>query len=303
MRAMHPFHRTELLVGGPAYDKLSASRALVVGLGGVGSYAAEALVRSGVGHVTMVDFDKVCITNVNRQLHATRKTVRKQKVDLMVERAQAINPKAEVVGHALFYSPDTNDAILGPDDAPIPYDVVLDCIDNMSSKLHLLTVCVARGVPVISAMGAGGRLDPTRVQVSDIADTRIDPFARIVREQLRRDGIASGVRCVWSDEPPNDLDVAAQEGFVCICPDKANSPHGCDKRLQVQGSVAWMPSIFGLTMAGVAAGQLMERDVISKRPGRTWDRMTPVKNKLSKARKKELMAEARSADAVPDGAP
>lgn len=290
MRAMHPFHRTELLVGGGGFDRLTAGRACVIGLGGVGSYAAEALVRSGVGHVTMVDFDKVCVTNVNRQLHATRKTVRKSKVALMVERAEAINPKAEIVGHELFYSPETSDVILGTPDQPA-FDIVLDCIDNMTTKVHLIETCVARGVPVIAAMGAGGRLDPTRVQVSDIADTHTDPFARIVRDLLRQRGIDNGVQCVWSDEPPNDLDAAAQEGFVCICPDKANSPHGCDNRLQVQGSVAWMPSIFGLTMAAVAAGQLMERSVIAPRPAPKFERMAPARQKLSRARKQELLAE------------
>lgn len=253
LRPMHPFHRTELLVGGEGFDRLVAARVAVIGLGGVGAQAAEAVVRAGVGHVTMVDFDKVCVTNVNRQLHATRKTVGERKADLMAERARQINPKADVRGLVTFYEAETSEMILGDG-----YDVVLDCIDNMKAKLHLLETCVRRGQPVISAMGAGGRLDPTRVRVSDIKETHTDPFARIVRENLRKAGITEGVRCVWTDEPPNDLDPVAQAGFRCICPGKdENQKHTCDQRLQVQGTVSWMPAIFGLVMAGTAVNGIL----------------------------------------------
>ncbi len=252
-RPMHPFHRTELLVGGAGYDRLVDARICVIGLGGVGAHAAEALVRSGVGHVTMVDFDKVCVTNVNRQLHATRKTVGKRKAELMAERAQHINPKADIRGLVTFYEAETSDEILGDG-----YDMVLDCIDNMKAKVHLLTTCVAREQPVISAMGAGGRLDPTRVKVGDISKTHTDPFARIVRDNLRQAGIKRGVPCVWTDERPNALDSEAKANFRCICPGKdENTKHTCDARLQVQGSVSWMPAIFGLTMAGTVVNQLV----------------------------------------------
>ena len=250
---MHPFHRTELLLGGDGFDVLQGSRACVIGLGGVGAQAAEALVRTGLGHVTMVDFDRVCVTNVNRQLHATRKTVGKRKAELMAERARQINPKAEIEGLVTFYEADTSASILGRD-----FDIVLDCIDNMTAKLHLLETCVARELPVVAAMGAGGRLDPTRVRVSDIGKTHTDPFARIVREQLRKRGIRSGVQCVWTDEPPNDLDAAAQANFRCICPGQAeNNKHNCEARRQIQGTVAWMPAIFGLTMAATAVSRLV----------------------------------------------
>ncbi len=253
IRPMHPFHRSELLLGAEGFDRVAASSACIVGLGGVGSYAAEALVRTGFGRVVLVDFDRVCITNVNRQLHATRKTVRKFKSDLMVERAQAINPRAEIVGLNTFYDAETSDGILGEG-----YDVVLDCIDNMSAKIHLLETCVRREQLVVSAMGAGGRLDPTRVQVSDLSETRIDPFARLVRKLLRQRGIEQGVVCVWSDEPPNDLDAEAEASFRCICPDKdLKARHSCEQRFQVQGTVAWMPAIFGLTMAGAAVNRLL----------------------------------------------
>jgi tRNA A37 threonylcarbamoyladenosine dehydratase len=248
---MHPFHRTELLLGGAGYDRLVASRACVIGLGGVGAQAAEALVRSGVGHLTLVDFDRVCVTNVNRQLHATRKTVGKRKATLMAERAEQINPRADIRALVTFYEAQTSAEILGDG-----FDIVLDCIDNMKAKLHLLETCVRRKIPVISAMGAGGRLDPTRVQVSDISKTHTDPFARIVRDQLRKRGVRTGIQCVWTDEPPNVLDNQAQANFKCICPGKdENTKHNCDARLQIQGSVAWMPAIFGLTMAGTVVNQ------------------------------------------------
>lgn len=251
---MHPFQRTELLLGQAGYARLRGASVAVIGLGGVGSYAAEALARSGVGHLTLVDFDRVCLTNLNRQLHATRETVGESKAELMAQRVRAIDPRCDVRGLAAFYGPDTEPAILDR-----PYDAVIDAIDHMASKLHLLETCVRRGLPVFSAMGAGGRLDPTRVRVSDLAATRVDPFAKIVRKQLRARGITSGVRCVWTDEPPNDLDAEVQAGFQCICPDKMSSPASCDRRFQVQGTVAWMPPVFGMTLAAAAVHHVVGR--------------------------------------------
>lgn len=287
---MHPFHRTELLVGGPGWDRLVGASACVIGLGGVGSYAAEALIRSGLGRIVLVDFDVVCITNVNRQLHATRKTVRHSKAQLMAERAREINPKIDAVPIDAFYDADSSERILGDG-----YDLVLDCIDNMTAKVHLLSTCVQRGQYVISALGAGGRMDPTRVRVSDLSQTHTDGFARILRELLRARGITSGVPCVWSDEPSNELDEAAEASFRCICPDKdLKAKHSCEKRHQVQGTVAWMPSIFGLTMAGVAVNHLLGREVRDRVS--TRQRMTPTA-KPSRARKKALIAAAGEADA------
>ncbi len=285
-RAMHPFHRTELLVGGDGFDRLASSRACVIGIGGVGSYAAEALARAGVGHLTLVDFDRVCVTNVNRQLIATRKTVRKHKAELMAERALAINPKASVVARTEFYESETSEAILASG-----FDLVLDCIDNMKAKLHLLQTAIEGNQYIVSAMGAGGRVDPTRVRVSDLSETHTDPFARIVRDGLRQRGIHDALPCVWSDEPPHDLDPVAQAGFRCICPDKsANDKHTCDQRLQVQGTVSWMPSIFGLTMAGVAVNHLLGTEVRSQtRAPPTRQRPTA---KLGRDRKRALLEAA-----------
>lgn len=287
VRPMTPFHRTELLLGAEGMDRLGAARALVVGLGGVGSYVVEALVRSGIGHLTLVDFDVVCITNVNRQLHATRRTVRKSKAQLLAERCADIHPKCEVVPLDLFYDAETSERILGPG-----YDLVFDCIDNMTAKVHLLERCVQRGLPVFSAMGAGGRTDPTRIRVSDLSETRADPFARIVRELLRERGIERGVTCVWSDEEPNDLDEAAEASFRCICPDKdLKSRHSCEQRHQVQGTVAWMPAMFGLTLAAAGTHHLLGRDAVVDRVTRAERAKAtrlPPSHKPSKARKKLL---------------
>ena len=292
MRPMHPFHRTELLLGGEGYDRIADSRACVIGLGGVGAHAAEALVRTGIGHVTLVDFDKVCVTNVNRQLHATRKTVGKRKATLMAERCQHINPKCDVDSRVAFYEAETSEELLGDG-----FDVVLDCIDNMTAKLHLLETCHRRGQHVIAAMGAGGRMDPLRVRVGDISETRVDPFARIVRENLRSAGIETGIRCVWTDEPPNALDQVAQDNFRCICPGKSeNQKHTCDMRLQVQGTVAWMPAIFGMTMAADAVHHLLGR--VLANPKVPHLRQSPS-DKPSKHRKKALIDAARAEGRLP----
>jgi len=283
---MHAFHRTELLLGQAGYKNLQDASICVVGLGGVGSAAAESLIRSGVGHLTLVDFDDVCLTNLNRQVHATRSTVGKSKAELMGARAKDIHRKADVRVLDLFYGPETRDQVLDR-----RYDFVLDCIDNMTAKVDLLTSCVARGLPVISAMGAGGRLDPTRVRITDISRTKNDPFARIARDLLRQEGIESGIMAVWTDEQPNDLDAAVQAGFRCICPDKMNSPNQCDKRLQVQGSVAWMPAMFGMTMAAKVVTSLSGHEIQSGEVGKL-PRQAPSRNKPSAERKRQLLKAA-----------
>jgi tRNA A37 threonylcarbamoyladenosine dehydratase len=283
---MHPFHRTELLVGADGFDRLAGASACVIGLGGVGGHAADALARAGIGRLTFVDFDKVCITNVNRQLVATRRTVRQLKAELVAERARDVNARAEVTALSLFYDPDTADRILGAG-----HDLVLDCIDNMTAKVHLLATCVERGQYVVSAMGAGGRVDPTRIRVSDVSETRGDGFARLVRDLLRQRGIAGGIPAVWSDEPAHDLDAAAEASFRCICPDKdLKSRHSCENRHQVQGTVSWMPALFGLTMAGVAVNHLLGREIVDRVTAKS--KQKPAVGKIGRARRKELMADA-----------
>ncbi len=254
---MHPFQRTELLLGTPAWNRLGGARMMVVGLGGVGSYAAEALIRAGVGHLTLVDFDKVCLTNLNRQLHATRRTVGAAKVGIMAERCRTINPKATIVAEQVFYEAATSERLLAPG-----YDYVLDAIDNVTAKLHLLEACVVRSQPVIACMGAGGRTDPTRIRVTDLARTNKDPLAKVIRKELRARGITTGIEAVWTDEEPNALDAEVADAFHCICPGE-NDHHSCDKRNVVQGTVSWVPSMFGLMMAGTAVNRLLGRPVQS----------------------------------------
>lgn len=255
---MHPFHRTELLVGQDGWQRLVGARVMVVGVGGVGSFAAEALARAGVGHLTLVDFDDVCLTNLNRHLHATRRTVGAAKAPIMAERVRSINPKATVVVEQVFFERSTSERLLAPG-----YDYVLDAIDNVTAKIHLLEACVGAGLPVVASMGAGGRTDPTRIRVTDIARTAKDPLARVVRKELRARGITQGIECVWTDEEPNDLDQRVRDAFRCICPQGDNDHHSCDDRNVVQGTVPWIPSIFGLMLAGTALNRLLGRPVLS----------------------------------------
>ncbi len=269
---MHPFQRTELLVGRAGWERLQHARVMVVGVGGVGSYAAEALVRAGVGHLTLVDFDKVCLTNLNRQLHATRRTVGASKVGLMLERCRSINPKADVVAEQRFFEATNADELLAPG-----FDFVVDAIDNVTAKVALLVACHDRGQRVVSAMGAGGRLDPTRIRVTDISRTEKDPLAKVGRLELRARGVQSGIECAWTDEEPNGLDERVQDEFSCICPHGENEHHSCGHRNVVQGTVSWMPAMFGLTLAGVVVNRLLGRPVLSA--DRTPALGTPRKKK------------------------
>jgi tRNA A37 threonylcarbamoyladenosine dehydratase len=284
---MHAFHRNELLLGREAWARVAGASVCVVGLGGVGSFAAEAIARSGVGHLTLVDFDKVCITNLNRQLLALRSTVGRGKADQMAARVLDIHPKCDVRALPLFFNAETCDEVLDR-----PYDAVIDCIDHVGSKVHLLEVCVRRGIPVYSAMGAGGRTDPTRIRVSDLSETRVDPLARVVRDGLRKRGIERGVTAVWTEEPPADLDEVVQAGFVCICPDKANSPFACDDRNVVQGTVPWIPPMFGLALAGAVVNTIAAREMMGASAPRQ-ERMRPAVGKPSADRKRQLTLQAR----------
>lgn len=256
---MHPFHRTELLVGRKGWARLQRASVLVVGLGGVGSYAAEAIARSGIGRIGLVDFDDVCVTNLNRQLHALRRTVGLPKSELMEGRVKAINPKAEAVVFHSFFGPETSAQILASG-----WDYVVDCIDNVTAKLHLLETVVGMGVPVVSAMGAGGKLDPTRIRVTDLAHTRVDPFAKVIRKELRRRGVSGPITAVWSDEPPVELDNDVAAAFRCICPSGDNGMHSCDDRHVVQGSSSFIPPAFGMLAAGAVVNALIGRELLSQ---------------------------------------
>lgn len=253
------FDRTGRLLGDSAMERLAGARVVVFGLGGVGSYAAEGLVRSGVGHLTLVDFDEVCVTNTNRQLHATAKTVGKSKAELMAQRCREINPDAKVEAVREFYRDELSEQLLGGG-----YDFVVDAIDNVKAKLHLLNACVQRGLPVVSSMGAAGRLDPTAIRVEDLCETHMDPFAKDIRKLLKRKYAIdtekhTGITAVYSIEvrrqPVNLRYDDATDGFMCVCPND-NDFHSCDERTQIDGSVAFVTSVFGMNAAGVVVRRL-----------------------------------------------
>lgn len=245
---LHRFSRTELLIGTEGLSKLQDSCVAVFGLGGVGSYTVEALARAAVGKLVLVDFDLVCLTNVNRQLHAMIGTIGKAKTEVMAERVKKINPKVEVVTHQLFYSAKVSDELFLDE-----YDYVVDAIDNVTAKLHLIAAAHRRGIPVISAMGAANKLDPTAVRIGDISETHTCALARDVRKELRKKyGIERGVTTVFSIERPNCIDeeVAADE-TKCICPpQKMQGVNDCELKSQINGTVSYMPSIFGLMAGG-----------------------------------------------------
>jgi tRNA threonylcarbamoyladenosine dehydratase len=253
MSRLHRFSRTELLIGPTGLDKLKNSTVAIFGLGGVGSYAAEALCRAGVGRLVIVDFDDICLTNVNRQLHAMDGTVGKAKADVMAERMRLISPHCEIVAHRDFYEAENSDLLLADD-----YDYVVDAIDHITSKLHLIRTCRERGIPIISSMGAAAKLDPTQIKVGDISQTTKCRMARSVRKLLKKQGIASGVKVVYSTEEYREP--AVKDGGCkgnCICPNKDDQKFSCEHRRVILGSVSFIPSIFGLTMAGVVVNDLI----------------------------------------------
>ncbi len=256
------FDRAGRLLGDSAMERLANARVLVLGLGGVGSYAVEGLVRSGVGHLTLVDFDVVCVTNTNRQLHATVSTVGKPKAELLAQRCKQINPDVSVDAVKDFYREDVSDQMLGG-----RWDFVVDAIDNVKAKLHLLNACVQRGMKVVSSMGAAGRLDPTVIRVEDLCETHMDPFAKDIRKLLKRKyGIdtnrPTGITAVYSIEPRRDPNALryddATEGFMCVCPHGENEFHSCEHRNQIDGSVAFVTSVFGMNMAGVVVRRIAQ---------------------------------------------
>ncbi|PLX84973.1 MAG: tRNA cyclic N6-threonylcarbamoyladenosine(37) synthase TcdA [Desulfuromonas sp.] len=244
--SQHRFSRMELLVGEAGLARLKEASVAVFGVGGGGSYAAEALARAGVGRLTLVDFDEVCITNVNRQIHALEGTIGRPKVQVMATRCRAINPALEVEPVQEFYGADNAERLLGRG-----YDFLLDCIDNITAKLHLIQNCKERGIAVISAMGAANKLDPTKVAVADLFHTEKCRLARIMRKELRRRGVASGVKVVYSTEGYRLLPgvrEAVDDGEAT----------DCRRRRVPLGSSSHIPPLFGLTMAGEVVQSLLE---------------------------------------------
>lgn len=253
------FDRVARLLGDDGLARLARSTVTVFGVGGVGSFAAEALVRSGVGRIILVDYDRVCVTNVNRQLHAMKGTLGKPKVEVMAERLRAINPDAVVETRAEFYAAETSARLLVPEP-----DVVVDAIDNIAAKMHLIATCVRDRLRIVSAMGAAARLDPTQVRVADLSETRVDPFARALRHNLRKKlgfdfSRPIGVTAVYSEEPPLAPRALAYDdgAFRCVCPGGRNGVNDCEHKHRVEGSSAFVPSVFGMTLASVAVKQLV----------------------------------------------
>jgi tRNA A37 threonylcarbamoyladenosine dehydratase len=246
MSSEHRFSRLDLLVGRDGLARLAKASVAVFGVGGVGSFAVEALARGGVGRLTLVDFDDICLTNVNRQLHALDGTIGRPKVQVMAERCRAINPAAQVEPIKAFYSAENSAELLDRG-----YDYVLDCIDHITAKLHLIESCLGRGLPVISSMGAANKLDPTQVKVTDIAHTGQCRLARVIRKELRRRGIHGGLQVVYSTEEYRPLGPAtAVCADNCICPNQEDQQWRCTDRRVILGSSSVIPPLFGLTMAG-----------------------------------------------------
>jgi tRNA A37 threonylcarbamoyladenosine dehydratase len=241
---VNQFSRTELIFGKDAMERLFTAKVAVFGIGGVGGYAVEALARSGVGRIDLFDDDKVCLTNINRQIHATRKTVGKYKVDVAMERILDINPEAEVHAHKLFYTPETSSEV-----DLSQYDYIIDAIDTMSGKLELVMKAEAAGVPIICSMGAGNKVDPTAFEVADIYKTSVCPLAKIMRYELRRRGIKK-LKVVYSKEAPVALkeDMMSSCKTGCICP--PGTARKCTHRRAIPGSNAFVPSVVGLIIAG-----------------------------------------------------
>ncbi len=246
---LHAFSRTEILIGTEALNKLRESKVAVIGIGGVGTFAVEALVRTGVGAFVLVDDDCICLTNINRQLHATRNTLGKPKVEVMKERILSINPKAKVITHQAFYSKDNADSLLSTD-----YDYVIDAIDTISAKIDLVVRCKAKGIPIISSMGAGNKMDPTAFRVADLYETSVDPIAKVMRYELKRRDISS-LKVVFSTEPPIKPRILESDCRTdCICTNKERT---CTKRRAIPGSMAFIPSVAGLILGGEVTKDLI----------------------------------------------
>ena len=241
---LHEFSRSELIIGTEGLEKLKNSKVAVFGVGGVGSFTVEALTRTGVGHLVLIDDDCVCLTNLNRQLHATRKTVGKPKVEVMRDRVLEINPKCDVTIIQKFYMPDVAEEILDSS-----FDYIVDAIDTVTAKIDLVVRANQLGIPIISAMGAGNKTDPTRFQVSDIFKTTVDPLAKVVRKELRNRGIKK-LKVVYStEEPIKPVETETSSCSAgCICP--KGTARKCTVKHQIPGSLSFVPSVMGLIIGG-----------------------------------------------------
>lgn len=249
---LNQFSRTELLFGKAAMEQLKKSRVAVFGIGGVGGYVCEALVRSGVGAFDLIDDDKVCLTNLNRQIIATRKTVGQYKADVMKERILEINPEADVRIYKCFFLPENAGEFPFEE-----YDYIVDAVDTVTAKIELVMKANEKNIPIISSMGAGNKLDGSQFRVADIYQTKVCPLAKVMRRELKKRGIEK-LKVVYSEEKPirpiEDMAISCRTN--CICPPGAE--HKCTQRRDIPGSTAFVPSVAGLIIAGEVIKDLVK---------------------------------------------
>lgn len=240
---LNQFSRTELLIGKEALERLSKAHVAVFGIGGVGGYVVEALVRSGIGAYDLIDDDKVCLTNLNRQIIATRDTIGRYKVEVMKERILSINPDAEVTTHRCFYLPEN-----AQDFDFSSYDYVVDAVDTVTAKLEIVMRAKESNIPVISCMGVGNKLNPTQLEIADIYKTSVCPLAKVMRRELRKRGVDK-LKVLYSKEEPitplDDSEDTCREH--CVCP--PGTTRKCTQRRAIPGSISFVPSAAGLIIA------------------------------------------------------
>ncbi len=262
------FDRMGRLVGDPVMEKLFQTHVMIVGLGGVGSFAAESIARSGVGKITLVDFDEICITNFNRQLHSLQGNVGEKKADVMAERLKKINPQSSVHSIPKFYNARFAQEIFDESVAThgkLP-DFIIDAIDSVTPKCHLLATCRDMGIRVITSTGSGGKLDPTKIKVGDLATTTVDPLAKALRRILRDqhafpDKGEFNIPAIFSEEPsraPVELKYDNGKGFRCVCPQGQNEFFNCDNRNLILGNASFVTGAFGLACASVVVNEVIQ---------------------------------------------
>lgn len=233
---MEEFSRTQLLIGQEGLDKLKQAKIIIFGIGGVGGYVVEALARSGIGHLDIVDHDRVSVSNMNRQIIATHETVDRLKVDVMAERIHAINPFCQVGKYDMFFLPENKDLI-----SLNQYDYIIDAVDTVTAKLLLVELAKQYQIPIISSMGTGNKMDPTQLKVADITQTSICPLARVMRRELKKRGIKH-LKVVYSTETPIVSEKVIDE----------------TSHKQIPGSIAFVPSVAGLILAGEVIKDLLK---------------------------------------------
>ncbi|MBC8062509.1 MAG: tRNA threonylcarbamoyladenosine dehydratase [Clostridiaceae bacterium] len=247
----HSLSRTELLIGTEALNKLKSSKVVILGIGGVGSYTVEALARAGINKLVLVDDDTICLTNINRQIHANFKTISRSKVEVMKERILDINPHCEVTTHMTFVTADNISEIITEDT-----DYVVDAIDTVTSKIALVLYCQERNIDIICCLGTGNKLDPTAFKIADIYSTKICPLAKVMRYELKRRGVES-LKVLYSEElptkPKTEDIVTCKDGCVCTGGTKK-----CLIRRQIPGSNSFVPPVAGLIIGGEVIKDLMK---------------------------------------------